>query len=167
MFSDGTLSTSFLCCFKFIVIHNSCFQHSSDKTDDIGVFDPWSYKTYDPFMVKMLEEPFNVCIQYITCWFSLQHQVSFSDCIMTSPVGSESHHFIIKHWFKHRFQYSSLVIPSIPTAFVPSIWAWQLLSISLLSRCPKDVNTISGFSFDNCDILADFVFISTSISVYS
>ena len=73
--TDRTLSTSFFGFFKFIVVHNPCLQHPSDKSDNIGVFDPWSYKTYDPFMVKMLEEPFNVCIQYITCWFSLQHQV--------------------------------------------------------------------------------------------
>ena len=36
----------------------------------------------------------------------------------------------------------------------------------LLSKCPIEVNTISGFSFDNCDILANFVSIMFPIPVY-
>lgn len=38
--TDRTLSTSFFGFFKFIVVHNPCLQHPSDKTDNIGVFDP-------------------------------------------------------------------------------------------------------------------------------
>ena len=38
--TDRTLSTSFFGFFKFIVVHNPCLQHPSNKSDNIGVFDP-------------------------------------------------------------------------------------------------------------------------------
>ena len=40
-------------------------------------------------MVKMLEEPFNVCIQYITCWFSLQHEGFFQVDLFTDTTKLE------------------------------------------------------------------------------
>ena len=54
----------------------------------------------------------------------------------------------------------SLVTPSIPTALFLSIFEWQSFSISMLIKCPMDVNTMSGFSLDSCVILASFVAIS-------
>ena len=53
--------------------------------------------------------------------------------------------------------YSSLVTPSTPTALEPSISLWHCLSISVLIRCPMDVNTKSGCLADNSDILASSV----------
>ena len=36
----------------------------------------------------------------------------------------------------------------------------------ILIKCPMDVSTMPGFCFDNCDILASFVSIIASTSVY-
>ena len=53
--------------------------------------------------------------------------------------------------------YSSLVIPSIPTALSPSIFMWHSLRKFTSIRCPIDVNTILGFCEDSSAILANFV----------
>ena len=37
--ADRSLSASFFCFFEFIAVHNPCFQHPSDKAEDIGGID--------------------------------------------------------------------------------------------------------------------------------
>ena len=57
-------------------------------------------------MIKMIEESFDVSVQYIVGWLVLYHLVEHSQRLMTAPARSESHHFIIEHWFKDCFQYA-------------------------------------------------------------
>ena len=56
-------------------------------------------------------------------------------------------------------------MPSVPTAFLPSISSWHCRSRSLLMKWYTDVNTISGFSFDSCDILSNSVSIVLNLSL--
>ena len=128
--TDRTLSTSFFGFFKFIVVHNPCLQHPSDKSDNIGVFDPWSYKTYDPFMVKMLEEPFNVCIQYITCCFLSNIRFNFRIALWHPLLGRNPiiHHRI---WVQTPLPVFCAVLPA--PAYLHDNRYWAVASF----HCPR------------------------------
>ena len=52
----------------------------------------------------MIEESLDIRVQNPICVSFLNHDIKEFDGVMATPIGTEPHHFVVKHRLEHRFQ---------------------------------------------------------------